>query len=78
MRKVSRYAELKRLYFEENLHLREIAPRFGVSHQTVLNRLNQSGVRLRNRGTVRPAIERDVLEACIFAKSFQSTRSQID
>jgi len=55
-------AELKRLYVKEKLYLREIASRLGVSHQTVLNRLNRIGVPLRNRGTMRPTIDREILE----------------
>lgn len=52
MRGNERLEEFKRLYSEENLTLKEIAERFGVSKQAVHERLARAGVRMRNRGYV--------------------------
>ncbi len=45
-----RLKEMRRLYEVENLTLREIGDCFGVSRQTIHNRLVKAGVSLRKKG----------------------------
>lgn len=57
----ARQAEIERMYFEDGLSLRSIADKFGVSRQSVHERLKSRGLKLRKRTRyVRPDISLEV------------------
>ena len=54
-------AEMRRLYEKDELTLRQIADRFGITRQAVHQRLTRAGVNMRPRSTRRMTLERDLL-----------------
>lgn len=54
-------AELKRLYEEEGLTIRQIADRLAIPHQTINQRLVRSGAKMRSHHRRRRYFERDLL-----------------
>ena len=54
--------ELRRLYEVEGLTLRQIAERYGVSHQAVHDRLSRMGISTQRRAHRRNALDAELLQ----------------
>ncbi len=56
-----RLKEMQRLYEDEELRLREIAERFGVSWQAIHERLVRAKIPLRPKSAVKRFLDRETL-----------------